>query len=93
MGEWEEFLPCSVLLNLRSPKVRLLFTDLGFIFFFLYVVILLDQEWLKPYAAFCFLRDFFETSDHSQWGRLSQFSESKVLLLSGLISLCVCWES
>lgn len=40
--------------------------------------VLLDKEWLKPYAAFCFLRDFFETSDHSQWGRFSQYSRDKV---------------
>lgn len=38
------------------------------------------QEWLKPYAAFCFLRDFFETSDHSQWGRFSCFTEKKVVI-------------
>ncbi|KAL6534678.1 4-alpha-glucanotransferase dpe2 [Orobanche gracilis] len=37
-----------------------------------------NQDWLKPYAAFCFLRDFFETSDHSQWGRFSLFSEDKL---------------
>ncbi|KAL2895766.1 4-alpha-glucanotransferase DPE2 [Bienertia sinuspersici] len=37
-----------------------------------------NEEWLKPYAAFCFLRDFFETSDHSQWGRFSQFSKDKL---------------
>uniref|UniRef100_A0A2N9HXH8 4-alpha-glucanotransferase n=1 Tax=Fagus sylvatica TaxID=28930 RepID=A0A2N9HXH8_FAGSY len=38
-----------------------------------------NEDWLKPYAAFCFLRDFFETSDHSQWGRFSQYSKDKVL--------------
>lgn len=37
-----------------------------------------NQDWLKPYAAFCFLRDFFETSDHSQWGRFSHFSKEKL---------------
>ncbi|GMH29429.1 hypothetical protein Nepgr_031272 [Nepenthes gracilis] len=37
-----------------------------------------NKDWLKPYAAFCFLRDFFETSDHSQWGRFSYFSENKL---------------
>ncbi|CAA2986952.1 4-alpha-glucanotransferase DPE2 [Olea europaea subsp. europaea] len=26
-----------------------------------------NQDWLRPYVAFCFLRDFFETSDRSQW--------------------------
>jgi len=38
----------------------------------------MKKEWLKPYAAFCFLRDFFGTSDHSQWGQYSQFSKEKV---------------
>ncbi|PHT54747.1 4-alpha-glucanotransferase DPE2 [Capsicum baccatum] len=37
-----------------------------------------NQEWLKPYAAFCFLRDFFETSERSQWGRFSEFSKEKL---------------
>ncbi|KAK6127179.1 hypothetical protein DH2020_039063 [Rehmannia glutinosa] len=37
-----------------------------------------NQDWLKPYAAFCFLRNFFETSDHSQWGRFSLFSKDKL---------------
>ncbi|XP_022874044.1 4-alpha-glucanotransferase DPE2-like isoform X1 [Olea europaea var. sylvestris] len=37
-----------------------------------------NQDWLRPYAAFCFLRDFFETSDHSQWGRFSLFSQDKL---------------
>ncbi|GFY98105.1 disproportionating enzyme 2 [Actinidia rufa] len=37
-----------------------------------------NEEWLKPYAAFCFLRDFFETSDHSQWGRFSCYSIDKL---------------
>lgn len=37
-----------------------------------------NEEWLKPYAAFCFLRDFFETSDHTQWGRFAQFSKEKL---------------
>ncbi|KAK8952968.1 4-alpha-glucanotransferase DPE2 [Platanthera guangdongensis] len=37
-----------------------------------------NEEWLKPYAAFCFLRDFFGTSDHSQWGRFAEFSKEKL---------------
>eukprot|EP01018_Ginkgo_biloba_P034974 Gb_33253 [translate_table: standard] len=37
-----------------------------------------NEAWLKPYAAFCFLRDLFETSDHSQWGRFSEFSKIKL---------------
>uniref|UniRef100_A0A5B7B0S7 4-alpha-glucanotransferase n=1 Tax=Davidia involucrata TaxID=16924 RepID=A0A5B7B0S7_DAVIN len=37
-----------------------------------------NEDWLKPYAAFCFLRDFFETSDHSQWGCFSHYSRNKL---------------
>lgn len=37
-----------------------------------------NEGWLKPYAAFCFLRDFFETSERSQWGRFAQYSEDKL---------------
>ncbi|CDP16326.1 unnamed protein product [Coffea canephora] len=37
-----------------------------------------NKDWIKPYAAFCFLRDFFETSERSQWGCYAQFSEAKL---------------
>ncbi|CAK9278762.1 unnamed protein product [Sphagnum jensenii] len=37
-----------------------------------------NKEWLKPYAAFCFLRDLFGTADHSQWGGYSEFTWQKV---------------
>nr|AAB86444.1 4-alpha-glucanotransferase [Arabidopsis thaliana] len=37
-----------------------------------------NEGWLKPYAAFCFLRDFFETSDHSQWGTFSDYTDDKL---------------
>ncbi|KAH9675167.1 4-alpha-glucanotransferase DPE2 [Citrus sinensis] len=37
-----------------------------------------NEDWLKPYAAFCFLRDFFDTSDHSQWGRFCHYSKDKL---------------
>ncbi|XP_061369933.1 4-alpha-glucanotransferase DPE2 [Gastrolobium bilobum] len=37
-----------------------------------------NQGWLKPYAAFCFLRDFFETSDRNEWGRFAHYSEDKL---------------
>ena len=37
------------------------------------------QEWLQPYAAFCFLRDLFGTADHSQWGLFAEFSQEKVM--------------
>lgn len=37
-----------------------------------------NKEWLKPYAAFCFLKDLFGTSDHSQWGLHAKFSLAKL---------------
>ncbi|KAL2630387.1 hypothetical protein R1flu_015073 [Riccia fluitans] len=37
-----------------------------------------NQGWLRPYAAFCFLRNLFGTSDHSQWGRYSVFTSEKL---------------
>lgn len=48
---------------------------------------LCSKDWLKPYAAFCFLRDFFETSDHSQWGHFSHYSKEKVTTLLVIPSL------
>ncbi|OIW03226.1 hypothetical protein TanjilG_13020 [Lupinus angustifolius] len=37
-----------------------------------------NEGWLKPYAAFCFLRDFFGTSDRTQWGNFAHYSEIKL---------------
>jgi len=34
-----------------------------------------NAVWLKPYAAFSFLRDINNTSDFSRWGKYSNFSE------------------
>lgn len=33
-----------------------------------------NSEWLKPYAAFCCLRDKFATSDFSKWGKYAKYS-------------------
>lgn len=30
-----------------------------------------NAEWLRPYAAFCLLRDLFQTAEHWRWGSLS----------------------
>lgn len=40
------------------------------------------QDWLRPYAAFCFLRDLFGTADHSQWGLFAEFTPEKVKFFS-----------
>ena len=34
-----------------------------------------NASWLKPYAAFSFLRDINNTSDFSKWGKYSNFTE------------------
>jgi len=37
-----------------------------------------NREWLIPYAAFCALRDEYETADFSQWGEMAEYTEAKV---------------
>ncbi|KAL0428431.1 UNVERIFIED_CONTAM: 4-alpha-glucanotransferase DPE2 [Sesamum latifolium] len=63
----------SIAKKIYSQEKEVVFSSVAFQNFFSE-----NQDWLKPYAAFCFLRDFFETSDHSQWGRFSLFSEDKL---------------
>ncbi|XP_011079098.1 4-alpha-glucanotransferase DPE2 [Sesamum indicum] len=63
----------SIAKKIYSQEKEIVFSSVAFQNFFSE-----NQDWLKPYAAFCFLRDFFETSDHSQWGRFSLFSEDKL---------------
>jgi len=37
-----------------------------------------NREWLLPYAAFCALRDEYETPDFSQWGDMAEYTPAKV---------------
>ncbi|KAG2427622.1 hypothetical protein HXX76_012273 [Chlamydomonas incerta] len=37
-----------------------------------------NAHWLRPYAAFCFLRDIFQTAEHWRWGALSSGSDEVV---------------
>ncbi len=37
-----------------------------------------NESWLKPYAAFCVLRDQNGTADFSQWGEYAVYDEAKV---------------
>ncbi|GJP48467.1 hypothetical protein CLOM_g7745, partial [Closterium sp. NIES-68] len=37
-----------------------------------------NQDWLKPYAAFGFLKKLFGTADHTQWGTLANYSQDQV---------------
>ena len=37
-----------------------------------------NKEWLLPYAAYCYLRDKYETPDFRCWGAMSKYSTTKV---------------
>ena len=40
-----------------------------------------NQDWLEPYAAFCVLRDKYETADHSKWEDQEAYDEEKIKAL------------
>ncbi|MDR3328806.1 MAG: 4-alpha-glucanotransferase, partial [Prevotellaceae bacterium] len=40
------------------------------------------QEWLAPYAAFCYLRDQHGTADFAAWGDYATYSAAKVAALA-----------
>lgn len=37
-----------------------------------------NKSWLEPYAAFCFLRDHFKTSNFREWGPYAEYSPEKI---------------
>ena len=37
-----------------------------------------NREWLLPYAAFCVLRDKYDTADFSRWEKYSIYDRKKV---------------
>lgn len=37
-----------------------------------------NRHWLVPYAAFCFLRDKFQTADFSQWGEFANYNDKLI---------------
>ncbi|MDA3880110.1 MAG: 4-alpha-glucanotransferase [Prolixibacteraceae bacterium] len=41
-----------------------------------------NREWLQPYAAFCFLRDRYKTSNFREWGPWSKFLPDKISKLT-----------
>lgn len=40
-----------------------------------------NEEWLRPYAAFCYLRDLYGTPDFNQWPAYSTYQADKVAQL------------
>jgi len=45
-----------------------------------------NKLWLKPYAAFCFLRDLYGTSDFSQWGNYKTVKHKQIDKLTSILS-------
>lgn len=41
-----------------------------------------NRHWLVPYAAFCYLRDKYNTADYNQWKSNSVYDEAAILRLS-----------
>lgn len=37
-----------------------------------------NKHWLQPYAAFCYLRDYWGTSDFNQWGTYRAYQEEAI---------------
>ena len=37
-----------------------------------------NEYWLRSYAAWCILRDFFHTADHYKWGEYAEYREETV---------------
>ncbi|MBA4397068.1 MAG: 4-alpha-glucanotransferase, partial [Syntrophus sp. (in: bacteria)] len=42
-----------------------------------------QADWLKPYAAFCYLRDRHGTSDYRNWGEFSRITPAAIERLTG----------
>lgn len=40
-----------------------------------------NEEWLRPYAAFCYLRDLYGTPDFNQWPAYSTYRADEIALL------------
>ncbi|MCK9448628.1 MAG: 4-alpha-glucanotransferase [Bacteroidales bacterium] len=41
-----------------------------------------NSVWLQPYAAFCYLRDLYHTSDFRQWGDYSEYKPEQIAALT-----------
>ncbi|MBW7848240.1 MAG: 4-alpha-glucanotransferase [Bacteroidales bacterium] len=46
-----------------------------------------NKEWLIPYAAFCFLRDHFKTSDFREWDGYAVYNPDQIAALTDPVQL------
>lgn len=42
-----------------------------------------NEYWLRPYSAWCVLRELYNTPDNSEWGEYAEYADSKVEELHG----------
>ena len=63
----------SVLKELYQAQKKDFLQDEGFTGYFA-----LNKEWLVPYAAFCFLRDKYNTADFNKWRSHSNFDATSI---------------
>ncbi|MEI8054257.1 MAG: 4-alpha-glucanotransferase [Bacteroidota bacterium] len=80
----EPVLNYETVLKLKLDTLRIIFENIvyafqeenSFVFFFNE-----NKNWLMPYAAFCFLRDKFQTADFNQWDEYKIYDEKLLLKL------------
>ena len=41
-----------------------------------------NEEWLVPYAAYCYLRDHYKTPDFRKWGKMSTYKAAEIKKLT-----------
>ncbi len=67
LGFLKEIFPSQKIATFRSKEYKKFFAE--------------NEPWLVPYAAFCFLRDKFDTADFSQWPKHREFNAKKIAAL------------
>jgi 4-alpha-glucanotransferase len=69
-----KFAAIKVLYNLQKDSFK---DDIKYFEFFD-----LNRHWLVPYAAFCYLRDKYKTSDYNQWKKHQVYDENEIQQLA-----------
>ena len=64
----KEIFPSQKTATLRAKEYKSFFTE--------------NEYWLRPYAAFCYLRDKFGTADSSRWPEHKTFDAQKIATLA-----------
>jgi 4-alpha-glucanotransferase len=68
LGFLKQIFPLQKTATLRAKEYKKFFVE--------------NENWLVPYAAFCFLRDQFGTADFSRWPEHQKFNAEKIAALA-----------